>query len=68
MRVLVNALALASLDGDDLDSRRSGSSLFLGQGKRTDGSVRADISTLVALNAGIVDSSCGTVTATPRFS
>ena len=43
----------ASLDVHDLGRSRSGGSLFLGQRERTDGGVRADISALVALYAGL---------------
>ena len=46
----VNALACANLDRSGLDSCRSCCNLFCGQSERADGSVRADICTLVTLN------------------
>ena len=50
-RVLVNTLALAGLDVDDLGIGRSILGLFLGESEGTDGGVRADVSAVVALNA-----------------
>ena len=51
--VLVNALALAGTEVDDLSIGGSIGCLLLGQSEGTDGSMRADECTLVALCAGL---------------
>ena len=43
-------------------------SLLVGQSERTDGSVRADVSALVALDALGLRPNAERITATPRFS
>ena len=63
--VLVNALALAGTEVDYLSIGGSGCCLFLGQSEGTDGSMRADESTLVALCAGLcrpLGNECGHAT------
>ena len=51
-RILVNALALAGLDVDNLSRCGSCSSFLLGQRKGTNGCVRANVRTLVTLHTG----------------